>query len=67
MKAHTPKLQSLIDAGERLVEASKITYATGLDNTQLLIAINEYELSKLIWDQECELELEEFNRYFKAE
>ena len=67
MNAYTPKLQSLLDAGERLVEASKSTHATGLGNAQLLIAINEYELSRLIWDQESELELEEFNRYFKAE
>jgi hypothetical protein len=67
MNAHTPKLQDLLDAGTKLAEAAHTVKLTGLGNSELAIAIAEYELSRLIWDQECEIEADEFARYYKVD
>lgn len=60
---------ALVNAADRLAIAAKKTYSSkGLGLTQLLIAINEYELTKNQLQDSINAELEQFEKYFtKAE
>lgn len=55
----------LIKIASKLCEKAKQTYNSDGNNlTELLIAINEFELAKDIYNKEIEVELEKFNKYF---
>lgn len=62
------ELEMLVVASEKLCLAAKKTYGSkGLGLSQLLIAINEYELTKNEIEANIEADIKEFNKYNKAE
>lgn len=64
MQQLDPKLSSLLSLADRLCEASKLSYANdGLRMSELLIAINEYELAKELYIEAAEQEILKFNKY----
>lgn len=61
------EINLLVSAADKLVLAAKKTYGSkGLGLTQLLIAINEYELTKNQIEATLEEEAIKFENYFKT-
>lgn len=60
------ELEKLVKASEKLLQAAKKTYGTkGLALSELLVAINYYELTRAEIDATLEQELKDFENYFK--
>lgn len=65
MEPLNPELSQLLTLAEKLCEASKLSYGhDGLRMTELLIAINEYELAKEQYIDAAEREVLRFNKYY---
>lgn len=65
MEPVNPQLSKLLELAERLCEASKLSYGNdGLKMTELLVAINEYELAKEQYIESVEQEVLKFNKYY---
>jgi hypothetical protein len=65
MEPLSPELTKLLTLAEKLCEASKLSYGhNGLRMTELLVAINEYELAKEQYIDAVEREVAKFNKYY---
>lgn len=61
----TNKLSPLLKAAKKLCLAAKTTYGSeGLNLTELLLAINQYECAIKEYEESIEAEVQQFNKYF---